>query len=1041
MKSQGEPTRVPRRTFLQVLGAGAVAIGARMPVMAGPFDADDYATRFAAWVPADKKLSPEWVKSLSARGEPAVYHGEELRFIGMPVGGLCAGQLYLGGDGKLWHWDIFNQHIGTGDSHYAHPPVPDEPLEQAFAIRISTGGKTQTRALDRRGFSDVRFRGEFPIARVEYHDPGSPVIVTLEAFSPFIPLDVDDSSLPATILRYTVRNTSSQPLEATIAGWLQNAVCASDTSRPVTLRNRIVHGNRLAMLECLAEQAPQSARSDRQDIVFEDWDKPTYEGWTVEGTAFGKGPIDRDDIPKYQGDVGGEGRRVVNSHATAPGQSVEARDAATGKLTSKTFVVERDFITAWIGGGNHRDKTCLNLLADGKVVRTLTGDNNNRMRLKTIDVRQLKGKEAVIEIVDQERGGWGNIGVGRITFTDRPPSQGPVEQMHDFGTMVLGLLGSDGSVFASDATTEDFDKLAPEIDAATRPPGEKLVGGIGRKVQIAPGESTSLDFVVAWHFPNLELDRLGKVGRHYAKRFDSARAVAQYVTDRFDQLTKQTTLWRDTWYDSTLPYWFLDRVMANTSILATSTAFCFADGRFYGWEGVGCCAGTCTHVWHYAHAPARLFPELERTARERTDLQIGLNESTGVIGFRAEFDRGLAVDGQAGTLLRCYREHLISADDSFLRRNWPRIRKAYEPLLNLDPDGAGVLQGAQMNTLDQPWYGKISWLSSLYVAALRAGEAMARLMGEEALSKRMRTIADAGGRNISDNLFNGEYFVQLPDPSHRKTVGSYDGCEIDQVFGQSWALAVGLGRVLDEAKVKTALASLWKYNFTPDVGPFRAAHERGRWYAMAGEAGLLMCSWPRGEGARVAAGFDYYFNECMTGFEYQAAGHMIWEGMVEQGLAIARAIHDRYHPSKRNPWNEVECGDHYARAMAVYGVYLAACGYEYDGPAGILGFAPRLTPDNFRAAFTAAQGWGTFEQKREGAGQCATVVIKWGKLSVRKLKLESISGNAAGQSARVWLDGKPVDAVLSQDNRAIEIAFASPIELAEGQTLTVQLSA
>jgi hypothetical protein len=346
-----------------------------------------------------------------------------------------------------------------------------------------------------------------------------------------------------------------------------------------------------------------------------------------------------------------------------------------------------------------------------------------------------------------------------------------------------------------------------------------------------------------------------------------------------------------------------------------------------------------------------------------------------------------------------------------------------------------------MNTLDQPWYGKISWLSSLYVAALRAGEAMARLMGEEALSKRMRTIADAGGRNISDNLFNGEYFVQLPDPSHRKTVGSYDGCEIDQVFGQSWALAVGLGRVLDEAKVKTALASLWKYNFTPDVGPFRAAHERGRWYAMAGEAGLLMCSWPRGEGARVAAGFDYYFNECMTGFEYQAAGHMIWEGMVEQGLAIARAIHDRYHPSKRNPWNEVECGDHYARAMAVYGVYLAACGYEYDGPAGILGFAPRLTPDNFRAAFTAAQGWGTFEQKREGAGQCATVVIKWGKLSVRKLKLESISGNAAGQSARVWLDGKPVDAVLSQDNRAIEIAFASPIELAEGQTLTVQLSA
>ena len=91
-------------------------------------------------------------------------------------------------------------------------------------------------------------------------------------------------------------------------------------------------------------------------------------------------------------------------------------------------------------------------------------------------------------------------------------------------------------------------------------------------------------------------------------------------------------------------------------------------------------------------------------------------------------------------------------------------------------------------------------------------------------------------------------------------------------------------------------------------------------------------------------GFDYYFNECMNGFEYQAAGHMIWEGMVQEGLAVTRAIHDRYHPSRRNPWNEVECGDHYARSMASYGVFLAACGYEYHGPKRHLAFAPRLSP-------------------------------------------------------------------------------------------------
>ena len=105
--------------------------------MAGPFEAAD----FEKLVPADKKLDPAWVKSLFAAARATVYRGAELEKIGMPIGGICAGQLYLGGDGKLWHWDIFNQHIGTGDAHYAHPPKPSSPLEQGFAVRITAGGK------------------------------------------------------------------------------------------------------------------------------------------------------------------------------------------------------------------------------------------------------------------------------------------------------------------------------------------------------------------------------------------------------------------------------------------------------------------------------------------------------------------------------------------------------------------------------------------------------------------------------------------------------------------------------------------------------------------------------------------------------------------------------------------------------------------------------------------------------------------------------------------------------------------------------------
>jgi hypothetical protein len=249
---------------------------------------------------------------------------------------------------------------------------------------------------------------------------------------------------------------------------------------------------------------------------------------------------------------------------------------------------------------------------------------------------------------------------------------------------------------------------------------------------------------------------------------------------------------------------------------------------------------------------------------------------------------------------------------------------------------------------------------------------------------------------------------------------------------------------LPKAETVSALKSLWRYNFTPDVGPYREVYKPGRWYAMPGEAGLLMCSFPRsdwdyaqakGKGPEWAAG---YFNECMNGFEYQAAGHMLWEGMLTEGLAITRAVHDRYHPSRRNPWNEVECGDHYARSMASYGVFLAACGFEYHGPKHHLGFDPRLTPENFKAAFTSAEGWGTFAQQQESSSLKAEVRLRWGKLKLRTLSLAMAQG-AAG-SATALLGTKPVPVKVSQEGRRVPLTFGDAIEIVAGDSLTIRVS-
>jgi hypothetical protein len=433
----------------------------------------------------------------------------------------------------------------------------------------------------------------------------------------------------------------------------------------------------------------------------------------------------------------------------------------------------------------------------------------------------------------------------------------------------------------------------------------------------------------------------------------------------------------------------------------------------------------------------RLFPEIERDQRTRVDLGIAL-KSDGAIGHRAYLDRaiGPAIDGHCGRVLGVYREHQMSADDRFLDQIWPRTKRAIQWLIQRDSDDDGMIQGAQHNTLDAAWYGKIAWLTSLYLAALRAGAEMATEMRDNEFADKCRTIAERGKQSILET-FNGEYFIQIEDPNHKEHIATGNGCHIDQVFGQTWAHWVGLGELFDRDKQLSALRALWKYNFVPDVGPFRDQYMRGRWYAMAGDAGLVMCTWPNED--QNAATRDHwqfgYFNECMTGFEWQAAAHMIWEShdqpdLLEKGLAISRAIHDRYNAKLRNPYNEIECSDHYSRAMASYGVFQAVCGFNCHGPNGELSFAPRLTPEEFKAAFVAPEGWGSFSQQFDNQQLRVEIDIQYGQLRLRSLALRKPRRLAR---IRYVTDGAGNELQYEQSQSEIRIKLGVPVIVKEGE--------
>ncbi len=1010
-------------------------------------------------IPADKDLDPQWIEALFARGTRRPYRGEELETIGMPCGGIGAGQLYVRGDGTLAHWWIANNAHNTGPGFYRwlatpagtyeqnyHTFRPFSPIEQGAALRVEPaggGGAAQMRELSREGFDEIRFFGEYPVATIEYdaeEDSAWPVEVQAEVFSPFIPLNTRDSALPATVLRYTIKNTSNQPVKATLAGWMGNPVFLGHAGRVAAQNhNSVVREGGMTGVRMRAVEASSDQLAERRVEVFEDFESDTFEGWRAEGTAFGDGPVTKERAAEEMEGV------VGNRFAT----SLYGEGNGKGRLVSDPFTVPMRYIVFEGEGHMIPEEIDVQLVVNGRVVRTAVGFSNGELTIRYWNVHPFVGEQARIQVIDRRSGNRRSLGIDQIYFTNRPPlSEEPFSPAHpQYGTAALVALGD--AVASATAAWESKEGGLKDLMEQGRlsGPGEathaleaKHCGAVAQTVRLAPGEEKTLSFLVVWHFPNRhQLNgsiswgepasvKGPRVGNMYNNLFEDAPDVARYVADNYDRLTRETLRFRDTYFDTTLPYWFVQRVGMPLANLATEVCQWRENGRFWGWEGVGCCQGTCIHVWNYEQGMARLFPTLERSVREMQDLdrEEGLYPD-GAVAFRGRGASGElthpVMDGQAGTVLKVYREHQMSPDDAFLRRNWPQTKQVLNWLIEQDANADGMISGEQANTYDVEFFGENTFVGALYLAALRAGEEMARWMGEAGYARRLHGIFEQGRRLTMQELWNGAYFIQdinwEKHPQHQYG----EGCLSDQLFGQNWAHQVGLGYLYPEESVREALGAIWRYNWAPNVAAQNREHPPWRMFARPGERGLFTCTWPRSEhpGGHAVR----YKNEVWTGIEHQVASHMIREGMLKEGLAVVRGVHERYDGVKHNPWNEVECGDHYVRALASWGALLGISGFEYDGPAGHIGFAPRLRPEDFRAFFSAAEGWGHLVQKRNGKKQTNRLDLKWGRLRARTLGFE-LPEDARLTETAVTVAGRAVPAEAVQEDRQLIFKLEAP---------------
>jgi uncharacterized protein (DUF608 family) len=320
-----------------------------------------------------------------------------------------------------------------------------------------------------------------------------------------------------------------------------------------------------------------------------------------------------------------------------------------------------------------------------------------------------------------------------------------------------------------------------------------------------------------------------------------------------------------------------------------------------------------------------------------------------------------ATDGQLGTVIRLYRDWTICGDDAFLKAVWPKAKLALEYAFTYwDVDGDGVMEGEQHNTYDIEFYGMSSMLNSIFYAALRAGEEISSYLGDLDSAAKYAVIRKKGAKKLDELTFNGEFYVQLIDDVNEHKYQYGIGCLADQLLGQYQAHACGLGYVLDAGNVKSAVRSIYRHNFIEDFSDHINVQ---RMYALNQNKGLILCSWPNGGRPEIPF---VYSDEVWTGIEYQVAAHLIYEGFVDEGLKIVEAARDRHDGVERSPWNEVECGHHYARSLSSYAVLLALTGFRCDAVKKTLAFKPAINRDNFSGFFCCADGWGIYRQTPSG---------------------------------------------------------------------------
>ncbi|MFH1753378.1 MAG: GH116 family glycosyl hydrolase [Candidatus Omnitrophota bacterium] len=439
----------------------------------------------------------------------------------------------------------------------------------------------------------------------------------------------------------------------------------------------------------------------------------------------------------------------------------------------------------------------------------------------------------------------------------------------------------------------------------------ELGGALAVHFELGPGEEKEVTFIYSWFFP------VHTVGHIYEKWFRGSVDVSRYMFRQGGRLLKKTEAWQNALMESSLPGWLSDALINNLYPLFSST-WLARDGRFSTYEAPIVCPlmGTLDVRFYGSLPTGILFPDLEISAMMQF---AGAQRPDGYIPHDLGRNRiDLPSDGTtyykwkdlcSKFVLLCYKDYMRTKDKKFLKRVYPKIKKAMEWQISQDrnkdflPDNEG-----QDHTFDMwNFYGTNSYTAGIFLAALLASIRIARIFSDARSVEIYRDWFKKGRESFEGKLWNSRYFVNWVCEGR----GSDPSSSIAQLNGQWYAHMLGLGYIVDKAKVRKAVRSIL------------TLHKGKASY------GLVNSVFSDGRINKDSMHSENVF----PGMSYAFASLCIYEGYVKEGLEIAKSVWDNAAYNLKTPWNQPDMldrrsgkglfGDYYMRSMVIWSIPLA----------------------------------------------------------------------------------------------------------------------